>query len=157
VFGQAAAAPGAPDKAGAYYNFAMAHLYGELAAQTGNRGEYYTKAVEFYKQALKLDPSATFLFEELTDLYVQGNQLKTAIAEAEDLLSQNPNNLAARRMLARIYTRSIGDQQGKVNEEMLRKALDQYLIITAKASRIRWKRKKHSRKRSNSKPITKRP
>ena len=88
--------------------------------------------MEFYKQALKLDPSATFLFEELTDLYVQGNQLKTAITEAEDLLSQNPDNLAARRMLARIYTRSIGDQQGKVNEEMLRKALEQYLIITAK-------------------------
>src|SRR3954447_19460056 len=94
VFGQTP--PAATDKANAYYNFAMGHLYGELAGQAGNRGDYYTKAVEFYKQALKLDPSATFLFEELTDLYVQGNQLKTAITEAEDLLNQNPDNLAAR-------------------------------------------------------------
>src|SRR5258706_16013525 len=84
---QAAAAPS--DKAGAYYNFAMGHLYAELSAAYGNRGEYYTKAVDFYKQAAKLDPSATFLLEELTDLYVQGNQLKSAVAEAEELLKQN--------------------------------------------------------------------
>jgi tetratricopeptide (TPR) repeat protein len=133
-FCQAPAAAGAPDKAGAYYNFAMGHLYAELSGAFGNRGEYYDKAVDFYKEALKADPSATFLLEELTDLYVQGNQLKSAIAEAEDLLSQNPDNLAARRMLARIYMRSIGDPQqpGKMNEDMLRKSIEQYGIITAK-------------------------
>ena len=36
-------------------------------------------------------------------------------------------------MLGRIYTRSIGDaQQGKVNEEMVKKAIEQYQIITSK-------------------------
>src|SRR5262249_13387625 len=103
---QAPAAPPASDKAAAYYNFSMGHLYAELAGVYGNRGDYYTKAVEYYKQALKLDPSATFLLEELTDLYVQGNQLRSAVAEAEELLKQNPNNLQARRMLGRIYMRS---------------------------------------------------
>src|SRR5205809_5429175 len=123
-FGQA---PPASDKARAYYNFAMAHYYAEQSAAYGNRGDYYTKAVDYYKQALKLDPSATFLLEELTDLYVQGNQLKSAIAEAEEILKQNPNNLAARRMLGRIYTRSIGDsQQGKISEEMVKKSIEQY-------------------------------
>src|SRR5260370_28010592 len=74
-----------------------------------------------------------FLLEELTDLYVQGNQLKSAIAEAESLLKQNPENLQARRMLGRIYTRSIGDsQQGKINEEMGKKSIEQYQIITQK-------------------------
>ena len=111
----------------------MAHLYAELAAAYGNRGDYYSKAIEFYKQAVKLDPSAPFLLEELTDLYVQGNQLRSAVAEAEELLKQNPDNLQARRMLGRIYTRSIGDaQQGKVNEEMVKKAIEQYRIITQK-------------------------
>jgi len=136
--GQAQNSPPAPagttDKAGAYYNFAMGHLYAELSAAFGNRGDYYSKAVDYYKQALKLDPSASFLLEELTDLYVQGNQLKAAVAEAEEMLKQNPENLAARRMLGRIYTRSIGDtqQQGKINEEMVRKSIEQYQIITQK-------------------------
>src|SRR5712692_1996365 len=129
-FGQA---PVAKDKAGAYYNFAMGHYYAEQSAAYGNRGDYYTKAVDYYKQALKLDPSATFLLEELTDLYVQGNQLKSAVAEAEEILKQNPDNLAARRMLGRIYTRSIGDsQQGKISEEMVKKSIEQYQIITQK-------------------------
>jgi tetratricopeptide (TPR) repeat protein len=123
----------AADRSGAYFNFSMGHLYAELAANLGNRGDSYTKAVEYYKQALKLDPSATFILEELTDLYVQGNQLRAAVAEAEVLLKKNPDNLQARRMLGRIYTRSIGDaQQGKVNEEMVRKAIEQYQILTAK-------------------------
>src|SRR5579863_8053167 len=121
------------DKSGAYYNFSMGHLYAELSAALGNRGDSYTKAIEYYKQALKLDPSATFVLEELTDLYVQGNQLRAAVGEAEELLKKNPDNLQARRMLGRIYTRSIGDaQQGKVNEEMVRKAIEQYQIITSK-------------------------
>src|SRR5204863_45634 len=38
-----------------------------------------------------------------------------------------------RRMLGRIYTRSIGDsQQGKINEEMVKKSIEQYQIITTK-------------------------
>src|SRR6185369_10493033 len=121
------------DKATAYYNFSMGHLYAELASAYGNRGDFYTKAIDFYKQALKADPSATFLLEELTELYVQGNQLKAAVAEAESLLKQNPDNLQARRMLGRIYTRSIGDsQQGRINEDMVRKSIEQYQIITTK-------------------------
>ena len=125
--------PTGQEKAAAYFNFSMAHYYGELAAAYGNRGDYYKQAVDYYKQALKLDPSATFLLEELTDLYVQGNQLKSAIAEAEALLKQNPENLQARRMLGRVYMRSIGDsQQGKINEEMVKKSIEQYQIITQK-------------------------
>ena len=69
----------------------------------------------------------------MTDLYVQGNQLKAAIGEAEELLKQNPDNLQARRMLGHIYTQMIGDtQQGKINEEMVKKSIEQYQIITRK-------------------------
>ncbi|MGC9952066.1 MAG: tetratricopeptide repeat protein [Bryobacteraceae bacterium] len=133
-YGQTGTATSPPvDKAAAYYNFSMGHLYAELAGVYGNRSEYVNKAIDHYKQALKLDPGASFLFEELTDLYIQSGRLKDAVTEAEDILKHEPNNLDARRILGRIYTRMIGDaQQGKINEEMLRAATDQYEKIVAK-------------------------
>src|SRR5579862_1708029 len=134
AFGQGTGAATQPaDKAAAYYNFSMGHLYAELAGVYGNKSEYVGKAIDYYKQALKLDPSASFLFEELTDLYIQSGRLKDAVTEAEDVLKREPNNLDARRILGRIYTRMIGDtQQGRINEEMLRAATEQYEKITAK-------------------------
>src|SRR4029077_6360569 len=121
------------DKAAAYYNFAMGHLYAEMAAAYGNRGEYVNKAIEHYQTALKLDPSATFLSQELSELYIQSGQLARAVTEAEDLLKQNPDNLDARRVLGRIYARNIGDgNAGKINTEMLNKAIEQFAIVTSK-------------------------
>jgi tetratricopeptide (TPR) repeat protein len=119
-----------PDKAAAYYNFAMGHLYGELAAAYGNRGEYLNKAIEHYKLALKYDPGSSLLFEELTDLYVQAGKVRDAVTEAEALIRQDPSNVTARRILGRIYMRMIGDaQQGRVNEDMLRMATEQFTRI----------------------------
>ena len=49
------------DKAGAYYHFAMGRLYAEMAASDGaqaSQSEYVSKAIDHYRQALKLDPSA---------------------------------------------------------------------------------------------------
>jgi tetratricopeptide (TPR) repeat protein len=125
----------APDnnKAGAYYNFAMGRLYAELAGAYTNRTDYVTKAIQHYQAALKLDPSAGIAFEELTDLYIQTNRLRDAVSQAEDLLKQSPDNLDARRMLGRIYTRMAGDNQaGKVNEDYLKLAIEQYQKVTAK-------------------------
>ena len=121
------------DKAGAYYNFAMGRLYAELAAADGGKNDYVSKAIQHYQEALKLDPSDSLIFEELTDLYIQTNRLRDAVAQAEDMLKQNPDNLDARRMLGRIYTRMVGDSQpGKIPEEYLRKAVEQYQKITEK-------------------------
>ncbi len=121
------------DKSGAYFNYSMGHMYAEMAGAYGNRGEYLNKAIEYYKLALKQDPSATFMTTELTDLYIQSGQLNRAVTEAEELLRQDPNNLDARRTLGRIYTRMIGDaQQGKIDEKMLAKSVDQYKIIVEK-------------------------
>jgi tetratricopeptide (TPR) repeat protein len=118
------------EKGTAYYDFAMGHLYSELAGAYGNRGEYLNKAIEFYKDALKLDPTATFLSEELTELYIQSGQLSRAVTEAEDLIKQNPNNLDARRVLARIYIKLIGDPQtGKTDDKMLQKSIEQFKVI----------------------------
>jgi tetratricopeptide (TPR) repeat protein len=128
-------APAAADenKAGAYYNFAMGRLYAELAASEGNKNDYVTKAIQHYKDALKYDPTSGIIFEELTDLYIQTNHLADAVSLAEDVLKQNPDNLDARRMLGRIYTRMIPENQpGRVDEKYVKSAIDQYLKITQK-------------------------
>src|ERR1700735_1050243 len=131
------AAPTAPtpaqsdDKAAAYYNYSLGHLYSELAAAYGNRGEYFSKAADAYRAALKADPSATFIAEELSDLYIQSGRLREAVLDAEDALNQNTNDLNSRRLLARIYTHLIGDSQtNQIDPDMVKKAIDQYQKIT---------------------------
>jgi tetratricopeptide (TPR) repeat protein len=118
------------DKGSAYYFYALGHLYAELAGGSGNR-DYFNKAVESYRSALKADPSASFIAEELSDLYVQSGRLREAVLEAEETLRQNPDDLNSRRLLARIYTHLIGDAQtNRVNQDMVKKAIEQYEKIT---------------------------
>src|SRR5436305_14498590 len=106
VYAQAPSTSPVPDtKAGAYYNFTMGRIYAELAQAYGNRPEYLNKAVQFYQDALKLDPKAGQIFEELTELYMATNRFRDAITTAEDTLKQNPGNVDARRMLGKVYMR----------------------------------------------------
>jgi tetratricopeptide (TPR) repeat protein len=121
------------DKAAAYYNFAMGRLYAQLAASEGNKNEYISKSIQHYREALRLNPTANIIFEELTDLYIQTNRLADAVAQAEEMLKQNPDNLDARRMLGRIYTRMIPENQpGRIDERYVRKAIEQFEMVTQK-------------------------
>jgi tetratricopeptide (TPR) repeat protein len=134
VFGQTGGAAQPVDKAAAYYNFSMGHLYAELAGAYGNRGEYLNQAIDHYRAALKADPTAAFIADELSDLYVQAGRLREAVTDNEAAIRDNPNDINARRILGRIYTRLVGDtQQGKINENMLNKAIEQYAKITTLA------------------------
>ncbi|MCU1233865.1 MAG: Tetratricopeptide 2 repeat protein, partial [Candidatus Solibacter sp.] len=135
AYGQTPApTPKTPDsKAGAYYNFAMGRVYAELAQAYGNKPDYLNKAISHYQEALKLDPSASIVFEELTDLYIQTNHLRDAVTQAEDLLKQNPENIDARRMLGRIYMRMISTPDNRINEDYLKKAIEQLQKVTEKA------------------------
>ncbi|RPI15374.1 MAG: tetratricopeptide repeat protein, partial [Acidobacteriales bacterium] len=126
------AGPPRDNRADAYFNFSMGHLYAELAGLYGNRGEYLSKAIEYYKQAIKADSSATFLSEELAGLYIQPGKVRDAVSELEDRLKKDPQAGDARRVLGRIYARLIGDPQtNRINEEMLKKAIEQYKMIVA--------------------------
>jgi tetratricopeptide (TPR) repeat protein len=127
---QAAAAPKV-DKASAYYHYTLAHMYAEQASMVGNRGDFVNKAIDNYKEAIKADPTAAMLSEELSDLYIQSGRLRDAQTDAEEVLKQSPNDLNAHRLLARIFTRLIGDgKSGRIDENMLRRAIDQYQKIT---------------------------
>jgi tetratricopeptide (TPR) repeat protein len=123
----------AADKGGAYYHYSLGHLYAEMAGSYGRSGDFFNKAIENYRLAMREDPSATFIGEELSDLYIQSGRLREAVTEAEAALKQNPDDLNARRVLARIYTRMIGDaQQNRIDENMVKKAIEQYQKITEK-------------------------
>ena len=125
--------PSADPKADAYYHFAMGRIYAELAQAYGNRMDYLNKSLDHYREALKLDPSASQVFEELTDLYIQTNRLRDAVAQAEDMLQKNPDNVDARRMLGRIYMRMISTADNRINEEYLKKAIEQLSKVVQQA------------------------
>ena len=122
----------ADTKANAYYNYVMGRVYAELAAAEGNR-DYINKSLEHYKEALKLDPGVSVIYDELTTLYLEIRRPADGAAFAEDLLKQNPENLHARKMLGRIYLQlASGGRQGRTNEEYLKKAIEQFQTITQK-------------------------
>jgi len=119
------------DKASAYYHYAVAHMYAELAGAYGNRNDYLNKAIDNYKEAIKADPNAATVTEELAELYIQSGRLLEAQKDAEESIRQNPNDVSARRLLARVFTSRIGDrQQNRIDEDMLKKAIEQYQKIT---------------------------
>ncbi len=105
-------------------------MYADLASINGSP-EYIKKAIENYKLAIKEDPTTPMLSEELSELYIQTGRLREAQSDAEEALKANPNDLNAHRMLARIYTRQIGDsQQQRIDESMLKKSIEEYKKIT---------------------------
>ncbi len=128
---KAAASP----KAEAYYHFALGHLYEELAGAgvNGSRTDYVNQAIDNYKLAMQEDPSASFLVENIAELYRLSGRIREAVEEAQAALKTNPNDLNAHRVLAHIYTQEIGDAQtNHVDEAMIKRAVDQYKIVTDK-------------------------
>ena len=119
-------------KASAYYHFSLGHLYEEMAAASNNRTDYVNKAIENFRLAMKEDPAAGFLVEDIAELYGASGRLREAVDEAQSALKANPNDLNARRVLARIYAQLISDTKSNRNDDsMARKALEQYKAITA--------------------------
>ncbi len=118
------------DRAAAYYHYSLGHLYAELAEAYANKGDYAARAIENFRLAMKADPRATFVADELSDFYIQSGRLREGVTEAEKAIEQNPDDLNSRRVLGRIYTRLIGDAQAnRIDETMLKRAIEQYQKI----------------------------
>jgi tetratricopeptide (TPR) repeat protein len=118
--------PTKPDKAAAYYHFAMAHIYEEMVSMYG-RADYANKAIEEYRLAIDNDPTSDYLNAGLAELYARTGRIKDAVLEAQDILKRDGNNLEAHRLLGRIYLRSLGDMQsGTQSQEILKLAIEEY-------------------------------
>ncbi len=136
-----AQAPGTPPptstKSAAYYHAAMGHLYSELAAQYGGRSEYFGKAIENYKLAMRYDPETGSLAQELAELYMQSGQIRSAVNEFEDVVKRNPDDVNGHRILGRLYTARIrGEgQSARANDEALKQAIVQHEKVAEMAPR----------------------
>jgi tetratricopeptide (TPR) repeat protein len=102
-------------RADLYFNLMMGHLY-EEDFRSSSQKQDADRAVDYYKKAYALDPSSVVIGEELAEMYFISEQLPDAITEAQSVLKRDPNNLGARRLLARIYIRSLGDSPNSADQ-----------------------------------------
>src|SRR5208283_368455 len=74
----AAKATKTPDRAAAYYHFALAHMYEEQVATYG-RSELANKAIEEYRAAIDADPTSAYLTSGLAELYAKTGRIRDAV------------------------------------------------------------------------------
>ncbi len=127
---QAPAGEGKPsDRADAYYNYTMGHVY-EQQYENTSKPEYASQAIEFYKKAYALDPKSPVIGERLAEMYWKAQRVRDAVAEAQEILKRDPNDVPTRRLLARIYIRSLGDMSANSGQsEIAERAIEQYKEI----------------------------
>ncbi len=124
-------APPAKDssRAEAYYNFTIGHIY-EQQYEATSAAEYATKAIEAYKKAYALDPKSPVIGERLAEMYWKAQRTRDAVNEAREILKRDPDNLQSRRLLGRIYLRSLGDvSAGNGQPETVSRAIEQFSEI----------------------------
>src|SRR6202790_5515177 len=121
---------GAPGRADAYYNYTMGHIY-EQQYENTSKAEYATQSIEFYKKAYALDPKSAVIGERLAEMYWKAQRVHDAVSEAQEILKRDPNDVQTRRLLARIYVRSLGDANasGGGQSEIAARAIEQYKEI----------------------------
>jgi tetratricopeptide (TPR) repeat protein len=113
----------------AYYNFTMGHIY-EQQYEATSRPEYATQAIEAYKKAYALDPKSPVIGERLAEMYWKAQRTHEAVAEAQEILKRDPDDVQSRRLLGRIYLRSLGElSAGTSQSDTVDKAVDQYREI----------------------------
>jgi tetratricopeptide (TPR) repeat protein len=117
-------------KARAYYYFTLGHYYEELAGPF-RRSAYLREAIEQYKKALQYDPNSTQIVIQLAEAYRTNGSIRDAVVETRQLLEKDPDNLAAHRLLARIYFQTLGElDSSSTTKDTLRLAIEQYQEIT---------------------------
>jgi tetratricopeptide (TPR) repeat protein len=107
----------------------MGHLQ-EQQYEITNNSDAAAQSIELYKKALELEPSSPVIMERLAEMYAKSQRIREAVAEAQLVLKSDADNVAAHRLLARIYVRNLGDMSGgPAQEENLARAVEQFQAI----------------------------
>ena len=107
----------------------MGHYYAQ-EFQTSSHAEDANKAIDFLKKAFTLDPNSQQIGDELAEIYYQSQRIREAVTEANAILAKDPDNLPARRLLARIYVRTLGDMSNTSGQrDTITRAVEQYREI----------------------------
>jgi tetratricopeptide (TPR) repeat protein len=126
-----ASADAATRRGDLYYYFTWGHLLEQQYEMTG-RSELAAQSIDAYKKVLELSPNSAVAKERLAEIYAKSQNIRDAVAEAQEALQIDPKNVDAHRLLARIYIRSLGDAgAGEVQKENLGKAIEQFQAILA--------------------------
>jgi tetratricopeptide (TPR) repeat protein len=113
----------------AYYDYAMGHYFGQQY-QITSRAEDANKSIDLLKKAYALDPTSQQIGGMLAEIYYESHQIRDAVLEAQSVLAKNPNHLPTRRLLARIYVRTLGDLSNISGQhDTLAHAAEQYREI----------------------------
>jgi tetratricopeptide (TPR) repeat protein len=98
--------------ASALYYFTLGHmqeLQFEQEYEASGKIDLSSDAIDSYKKALALEPNSPAIMERLAEVEAESQRIRDAVEEAQDVLKLDPDNLAAHRLLARIYVRALGD------------------------------------------------
>lgn len=115
-------------RAEAYTNFMLGHLAEQQFDETG-KSELASQAIEYYQKAHALDSDAA-ITERLAEVYAASQRTDEAIRQAKSALEQDPDNLAAHRLLARIYIHNLGDMNPDSGQkEMISLAVEQLKAV----------------------------
>lgn len=77
------------------------------------RSEYANRAIEEYRQAIQNDPTSDYLNAGIAELYFKTGRIRDAVMESQEVIKRDPSNLEARKLLGRIYLRSLGIRRGR--------------------------------------------
>lgn len=106
----------------AYYRFSLGHLYHHFAQQF-MRPEYVERAVEEYNAALEADPRSVVIRVEMIKLLAGASRLREAVAIADQIFAEDPDNAEVRRLMGSIHRSVATEQRRGVDQEHLETAL----------------------------------
>lgn len=112
-----------------YFNLTMGHLF-EQEYEESSKIADADRAIDYLKKAYALDPNSTVIGEELAEVYFVSQRSAEAITEVQNILKRDPNDVGARRLLARIYVRQLGSlSDGAAQAATVNLAIDQFREI----------------------------
>lgn len=91
----------------AYTDFMLGNL-AEKQFESSGKSEDAEQAINYYKQAFALDSDAA-ITARLAEVYAESGSTADAIRTADSALQQDPDSLAAHRLLARIYVHELAN------------------------------------------------